>query len=194
MSKSQSFHQFPLSTPRSNNRKGSPHPLCVASFVPPSVVRLSLPTLALILQTVFMFSLLWAPSNSLINISCNSFVSCSDHNLLILPRCHAMPSSGAGPATTAPDSAPRTEEWGLWLQGPKPVLATHSFQAQGTTQSPSLFCQVWGGQRVQAWTEQARQELLMGKFWQGVDTASALGALPLGPGLSSVLSIMIVRS
>lgn len=83
-------------------------------------------------------SLLWVPSKSLINISCNSFVSCSDHNL-ILPRCHAKPSGTAGLATTAHDSAPRTEELGLWPQGPRPALATHSFQAQGMTLSISIL-------------------------------------------------------
>ena len=87
------------------------------------------------------FPLLWVPSKSLINISCNSFVSCSDHNLLILPRCHAKPSSAAEPATTAHDSAPQTEELSLWPQGLRPALATHSFQVQGTILSPFLFCQ-----------------------------------------------------
>lgn len=126
---------------RNNNRKGSPRPVGVAWFMPlHSQLFISLcPRSLWFCRLPSCFSFLWVPSKSLINISCNSFVSCSDCNLLILPRCHAKCSGAAGPATTAHDSAPRTEELDPQPQGSMPALATHSFQAQGTALCLFLF-------------------------------------------------------
>lgn len=116
MSKTKLFQQFPWSTQKSKNRKGSACPVWVAWFMPSPPIEPLCPHSLWFCRLPLCSFFRWVSSKSLIKISRNSFVSCSDHNLLILPRCHAKCSGAAGTVTTAHDSASRTEELGLWPQ------------------------------------------------------------------------------
>lgn len=85
-----------------------------------------LPTHTLTRQSAFMSSLLWGPSKSLISISSNSFVSCSDRNLLIPPDALYSQPQGAAHGPHCHDSAPCR----------KSQVSSHRLHA---STSPSLF-------------------------------------------------------
>lgn len=88
--------------------------------------RRLLPTHTLTRQSAFMSSLLWGPSKSLISISSNSFVSCSNHNLLIPPDALYSQPQGAVHGPHCHDSAPCK----------KSQVSSHRLHA---STSPSLF-------------------------------------------------------
>lgn len=125
MLKSNSFQRSPATT-QSNSSRKKPLPWLSCKTWASASSRRQLPTHTLTRQSAFMSSLLWGPSKSLISISCNSFVSCSDHNLLIPPDALYSQPQGAAHGPHCHDSAPCR----------KSQVSSHRLHA---STSPSLF-------------------------------------------------------